>query len=72
MCAQAVSLAHKFAFESSHIMAEAISAVVMLELAQHYRVFSTPHIVLNGQHHLRGRVNEAQLLRAVRLIAGNP
>ncbi|MBI1881297.1 MAG: thioredoxin family protein [Chloroflexi bacterium] len=65
-------MAQKFAFESSHVTAEAISAVAMVALAQHYRVFSTPHIVLNGQRHLKGRVKEDQLLRAVRLIADNP
>jgi hypothetical protein len=44
----------------------------MVELAQHYRVFSTPHIVLNGQRHLKGRVKEDQLLRAFHLMAENP
>jgi protein-disulfide isomerase len=37
----------------------------MVELAQHYRVMSTPHIVLNGLHNLKGRVSEAQLLAAI-------
>jgi hypothetical protein len=60
-----VSLAHKFAFESPLITAEAISAVAMIELAQSYKIFGTPHIVLNRLDHLTGRVTEAELLTAI-------
>lgn len=67
-CAQVVSLVHKFAFESAHIVAEAISAVVMIELAQHYRVLSTPHLVLNKLHHLKGRLREEQLLKGIKEV----
>lgn len=61
-----VSLAHKFAFENPQIKAEAISAVAMPELAQSYKILGTPHLVLNGQLHLKGRVGEDQLLAAIR------
>jgi hypothetical protein len=64
-----VGLAHKFAFESPQVTAEAVSALVMPELAQHYGVFGTPHLVLNGRRHLKGRVQEEQLLSAIRLMA---
>jgi protein-disulfide isomerase len=37
----------------------------MAELAQHYGVMSTPHIILNGLHGLQGRVSEEQLLAAI-------
>ena len=59
------SLVHKFAFESPVITVEAISVVAMVELAQSYKVFGTPHIVLNRLDHLTGRVTEAQLLAAI-------
>lgn len=60
-----VSLAHKFAYENTFINAEAVSAVAMLDLAQMYGIFGTPHTVLNHTHHLRGRLREAQLLEAI-------
>jgi hypothetical protein len=60
-----VSLAHKFAFESPQIKAEAISAVALPDLAQRYRVLGTPHTVLNGVVHLKGRLKEVQLLAAI-------
>jgi protein-disulfide isomerase len=37
----------------------------MVELAQHYRVMSTPYIVLNGLHEVQGRVSEEQLLAGI-------
>jgi hypothetical protein len=63
-----VSLAHKFAFESPPINAEAISAVAMPELAQRYQILGTPHTVLNGLVHLKGRLQETQLLEAIRKL----
>jgi protein-disulfide isomerase len=59
------SLAHKFAFESIQITAEAISTVVVPELARTYNVLGTPHTVLNGEVHLKGRLREEQLLKAI-------
>jgi hypothetical protein len=64
-----VSLAHKFAFECPHISAEAISAVVMPELARHYGVLGTPHMVLNGTHHLKGRAPEGRLLATIQALS---
>ena len=60
-----VSLAHKFAFENPQIRVEAISAVVLPELAQRYKILGTPHTVLNGVTHLKGQVREEQLLAAI-------
>ncbi|MBE7473617.1 MAG: hypothetical protein DPW09_06670 [Anaerolineae bacterium] len=60
-------MVHKFAFETPQIKAEAVSAVVLTDLAQHYKVMSTPHIVLNGTHAAQGRVSEEQLLEAILL-----
>ena len=60
-----VSLAHKFAFESSQVTTEAISAVALPELARRYKILGTPHTVLNGQIHLKGRLGEAALLKAI-------
>lgn len=37
----------------------------MTELAQHYKVMSTPHIVLNETHAVQGRVSEERLLAAI-------
>ena len=37
----------------------------MPDLARHYRVKSTPDIVINGERRLRGRIGEEQLLEAV-------
>jgi thioredoxin-related protein len=37
----------------------------MTELAHHYKVMSTPHIVLNETHELKGRVSEEELLAAI-------
>jgi NADH-dependent peroxiredoxin subunit F len=67
-CAQAVSLAHKFAFESHLVTAEAVSAVVYLDLARSYGVLGTPHVVLNGEHHLKGNIREEGLLAAILLL----
>ncbi|MBE7549894.1 MAG: thioredoxin family protein [Anaerolineales bacterium] len=61
-------MVHKFAFESAQITAEAVSAVVMVELAQHYGVMGTPHLVLNGVDHVRGRVDEEQLLASIQSL----
>ena len=63
-----VSLVHKFAFESSRVTAEAVSAVALPALAREWRVASTPHIILNGDLHLTGRVQEAQLRLAVQAL----
>jgi hypothetical protein len=63
-----VSLAHKFAFESPQINAEAISAVALPELAQRYHIRGTPHTVLNGLVYLKGRLQETQLLEAIRRL----
>ena len=63
-----VSLAHKFAFESIQVTAEAISAVALPELGRAYRVTRTPHLILNGEHHLIGRVREDQLRMAVQAL----
>ena len=60
-----VSLAHKFAFESPQIKTEAISSVAMPDLARMYGILGTPHLVLNGKIHLKGRLKEAQILEAV-------
>jgi hypothetical protein len=60
-----VSLAHKFAFESPQVTTEAISAVALPELAHSYKILGTPHTVLNGQIHLKGRLGEAALLEAI-------
>ena len=61
-------MAHKFAFESPLVTAEAVSAVALPELAQAYNVLGTPHTVLNDELHLAGRVQEEQLLAAVRSV----
>ncbi len=65
-------LAHKFAFENSRITAQAISAVAMPDLAQHYKVLGTPHTVLNGARHLKGRLTETKLLAAILALAERP
>jgi alkyl hydroperoxide reductase subunit AhpF len=64
-CSQMVSLAHKFAYATPLITATAISAVAALDLARQYGVQGTPHTVVNGQTHLRGRLLESKLLAAV-------
>jgi alkyl hydroperoxide reductase subunit AhpF len=63
-----VSLAHKFAFENPQIKVEAISAVALPELAQSYKILGTPHMVLNGEAHLKGRMQEEQLLAAIQSL----
>jgi hypothetical protein len=67
------SLAHKFAFESLYVQADAVSSVQLPELAGEYGVLGTPHTVIvhcwddasNQPEHLRGQVSEAQLLKAI-------
>jgi hypothetical protein len=39
----------------------------MPELAQRYHILGTPHTVLNGLVHLKGRLQEKQLLEAIQL-----
>jgi hypothetical protein len=63
-----VSLAHKFAFETPQVKTKAISVVTMPELTRQYKISGTPHTVLNGLTHLRGRVTENQLMTAIRLF----
>jgi hypothetical protein len=59
------SLVHKFAYECDLITANVISAVHFVELARAYQVMGTPHTVINGIRHVRGRVRAEQLLAAV-------
>jgi protein-disulfide isomerase len=40
----------------------------MVELAQHYGVMGTPHLVLNGAHHVMGRVGEEKLLASIQSL----
>ncbi|NJN96912.1 MAG: hypothetical protein HC875_23825 [Anaerolineales bacterium] len=63
-------MVHKFAFENPHLKAEAVSAVVMTDLAQQYKVMSTPHLVLNGTRAVKGRLSEETLLAAILVEAG--
>lgn len=36
-----------------------------MDLAKAYGIMGTPHAVINGQHHHKGRLTEASLLAAV-------
>ncbi|RME70389.1 MAG: hypothetical protein D6784_16810 [Chloroflexi bacterium] len=55
-------MAHRFAFESPLVRAEAVSAVAVPDLAAACRVRSTPDTLIDGQVHLRGVPTEAELL----------
>jgi len=58
-------LAHKFAFETRFISAEAVSVVAAPNLAHRHKILGTPHTVINDQIHLKGRLSEKQLLQAI-------
>lgn len=42
----------------------------MTDLAQQYKVMSTPHLMLNGTHVVKGRLSEEKLLAAILVEAG--
>ena len=65
-CPRVVSLAHRMAVESPHIVATCIEATEFLDLAHRYRVTGVPKTVVEGTDiEVLGAVGEADFVNAV-------
>ncbi len=57
-----VVLSHQMAFENPKVRGDMVEASEFPHLAQKYHVMGVPRTVINGEHHVEGRVPEAILL----------
>ncbi|RKY99805.1 MAG: glutaredoxin [Candidatus Hydrothermota bacterium] len=64
-CPRAVVLAHKMAIESDNIRADMIESIEFPDLANHYRVYAVPKIVVNDVVEFEGALPEPQFLEKV-------
>lgn len=61
-CPRAVHLAHQFAMESDHIVADMVEATEFPELSQRYGVMGVPRTIANDQTAAEGALPEAHFL----------
>lgn len=61
-CPRAVRLAHQMAMESPFLRADAVEAMEFPDLAQRYRVYGVPKVVLNEQWEFEGALPEDMFL----------
>jgi glutaredoxin-like protein len=57
-CPKAVRTAHQFAMENPHIVADMVEATEFAELAERYRVFAVPKVVINDAISFEGALPE--------------
>lgn len=57
-CPRAVRTAHQFALENPHIVADMVEATEFFELAERYRVFAVPKVVINDTVSFEGALPE--------------
>lgn len=61
----AARLAYKMAVENEHIAADVVEATEFPDLAQKYRIFGVPKVVINDQMEFEGALPEPRFLREV-------
>jgi glutaredoxin-like protein len=61
-CPRAVVLAHRLAYASPHITADAVEVTEFPELGEHYQVMGVPRTVIGEVIHVEGAVPEGMLL----------
>ena len=65
-CPRVVTLAHRMAVESSHVVATCIEATEFLDLSQQYRVTGVPKTIVEGSDvEILGAVSEETFVSTI-------